>query len=599
MILVDMGGLMKNIRVSFKLMGGFLITALLALVVGVVGYLGQRQTEHALIEVAEVRMPSILGLEILSEAQTAIMGAIGTLLVPEILDSRERAEHQFERIEASWVNANKGWEIYAPLPQVSEEEVLWKKFVPLWETWRQQANQVVVLLRKGNREAALRENEGAVLAGFLESEKILDELIELNVRVATEFEKRALLDAEKNTFMISAVSIACVLFAVMFGIVLTRGINVPLSRVVTFADEVSNGNLNMTLDVRQKDEVGQLADAIRTMVSNLKERISEAARKSEEADRAAQEAQKAMREAEEAGREAQAGRDAILAAAGKLQSVAEIVTSASEQLSAQIEQSSRGAEAQTQRVGEAATAMEEMTASVLEVARNAASAAQSAEGTRERAQDGADIVRQAVKRITEVQNQSLVVKDDMGSLGKQAEGIGQIMNVISDIADQTNLLALNAAIEAARAGDAGRGFAVVADEVRKLAEKTMDATKEVGDAIRGIQEGTRRSVENVERTVKTIAEATDMAGRSGEALGEIVNLVVGVTDQIRTIATAAEEQSSASEEISRSVEEVSTISGETSQAMIQAAQAVSELANQSQILKRLIDDMLADGGKSA
>ena len=110
-------------------------------------------------------------------------------------------------------------------------------------------------------------------------------------------------------------------------------------------------------------------------------------------------------------------------------------------------------------------------------------------------------------------------------LGKQAQGIGQILNVISDIADQTNLLALNAAIEAARAGEAGRGFAVVADEVRKLAEKTMTATGEVGEAIRNIQVGTQKNMSNVEQSVQAVVSATALADKSGNALVDIVNLV--------------------------------------------------------------------------
>ena len=162
-----------------------------------------------------------------------------------------------------------------------------------------------------------------------------------------------------------------------------------------------------------------------------------------------------------------------------------------------------------------------------------------------------------------------------------------------DIADQTNLLALNAAIEAARAGDAGRGFAVVADEVRKLAEKTMNATKEVGTAIAGIQHGTSDAITRVDRAVTKVGEATSLAENSGAAISEIVTMVETAGDQVRSIATAAEQQSATSEEINRSVGAISAIAAETAQAMTQSSQAVTDLAAQAQELNRLIAELNA------
>jgi len=176
-------------------------------------------------------------------------------------------------------------------------------------------------------------------------------------------------------------------------------------------------------------------------------------------------------------------------------------------------------------------------------------------------------------------------------LGSQAEAVGGVMDVISDIADQTNLLALNAAIEAARAGEAGRGFAVVADEVRKLAEKTMTATSEVGSSIQAIQDSAAQNIKNVDEAVASVTEANEMANNSGEALKDIVRMANDSSLLISGIATAAEEQSATSEEINRAVDGISQIAGETAHGMLESSSAVRELATVAQELKVLLDKL--------
>jgi methyl-accepting chemotaxis protein len=180
------------------------------------------------------------------------------------------------------------------------------------------------------------------------------------------------------------------------------------------------------------------------------------------------------------------------------------------------------------------------------------------------------------------------VKAGMDALGEKAQSIGAIMNVISDIADQTNLLALNAAIEAARAGDAGRGFAVVADEVRKLAEKTMTATKEVGDSIGAIQKGAKDSIAKVGEAAEAVARATELAGASEQALRAIVTLVDETSSQVQGIAAAAEEQSAASEEINRAEEAVSRLSGDIARGMRESSGVVSNMARQVDALEEMV-----------
>ena len=274
--------------------------------------------------------------------------------------------------------------------------------------------------------------------------------------------------------------------------------------------------------------------------------------------------------------------------AAQAETIATEVLETLSDLSEHVQAAGQGSELQRSRTSQAAAAMDQVNSSIIDVARSALEAANHAGNTRLKAEDGSKVVGQAVAAIAEVASLAQKLKENMTSLGGQAQSIGNIMNVINDIADQTNLLALNAAIEAARAGEAGRGFAVVADEVRKLAEKTMTATKEVGSAIEAIQGGTRQNVEGMDRAVSAVGRATDLANASGSSLSEIVTLVEAASDMVRGIATASEQQSSASEQIGKSVEEISQVSAQTADGMTRSRQALDRLSRQAQDLQTLI-----------
>ncbi|WP_147820563.1 methyl-accepting chemotaxis protein [Salidesulfovibrio onnuriiensis] len=369
----------------------------------------------------------------------------------------------------------------------------------------------------------------------------------------------------------------------------------PLRKTMEAADEVAHGNLDIALDPQGRNEIAQMQESLGTMVMTLKDNIAGIEAKEAEANKQAEAAQKALQKAEEAMARAEiATREGMLTAADRLEGVVTHINVATGDIAGRSEEIRSGTDVQMERINEAATAMEEMNATVLEVARNAGDAAQQSDQSRARALEGAELVCETVEAMSDLQELTMELRQNMHKLGAQSEAIGQVMNVINDIADQTNLLALNAAIEAARAGDAGRGFAVVADEVRKLAEKTMGATKEVGDNIQSIQHLAQLNVSGMDKAVEAINGATDISHTSGDKLTEIVNMTQEAAAQVQSIAAAAEQQSAASEQITRSVDEINAIAQDNTDRVNRSDKDIQGLADQARVLSQLVQDLKAE-----
>ncbi|OGR35092.1 MAG: hypothetical protein A2051_13585 [Desulfovibrionales bacterium GWA2_65_9] len=338
-------------------------------------------------------------------------------------------------------------------------------------------------------------------------------------------------------------------------------------------------------------EFADLREALCSLVESLGKAAEAAHGKEAQAGREAAATMTALAESREKETAVQELLEGMRAASAKAKDSAERIFGAVRELNSNMEQVGSDVQVQTERVNATTTAMEQMNLAILDIARNTGDAAQSADRAKGNAQTGAKGVREAVGSIERVKDRILALKETMTTLGNQAEGIGHVLGVISDIADQTNLLALNAAIEAARAGDAGRGFAVVADEVRKLAEKTMTATKQVGDSVRNIQERARENVVAVDAAAGDIVESARVAEESGRYMEEIVNIVQETAMEVASIATASEEQSATSEEINRSVAEVNQVARKTADSVERSTRVVVEISGLTEELDSIIQGM--------
>ncbi|MDR2502764.1 MAG: methyl-accepting chemotaxis protein, partial [Deltaproteobacteria bacterium] len=348
---------------------------------------------------------------------------------------------------------------------------------------------------------------------------------------------------------------------------------------VNYAEAIASGRLDAEFSLRRGDEIGLLADSLRKMTAWMKSSLDESSRLAEENARSREKTEEALAAIKTKVNKEQERQAKMRELAERIDMIAGDLRSEINILVERIQKAEDDAGftmAQAQKNKEAVHILEEITAQVL---RQVEIAVSSTEGAKEQAVQGDEVMKAVSGSVERIARSSENLKLILSSLAGRAQGVGDILTVISDIADQTNLLALNAAIEAARAGEAGRGFAVVADEVRKLAEKTMQSTKQVGDVTGSIKEETLKSVGAMEESLQEVQASSEHSASSSAALKDIVALVEKSAAEVSLISSISAKQAEANESIVHASDQVEEIAQNTVQTMRAASEGVGHMAD--------------------
>jgi methyl-accepting chemotaxis protein len=449
------------------------------------------------------------------------------------------------------------------------------------------------------------------------SSGVLDEA-NSNVRKSLEDSTAA---ASSAIALSSALTTAGTLLAVLLGVGIAfytaKSIKDPLYHLIDVAHRIGDtGDLDQSIDIHRSDEVGILAQNFNKMIIHLKEMADVSAAIAEgtltvtvqprsQQDtmakafaRMAQGLREMVRQVRDSASQVASGAGQMASASDESAKVSvqaasaiDEVTSTMHEMSINVQNVVKNTQVQASSVAETSASIDQMVTSIQRVADTAKLLVDISHRSREEVQTGMVTMDKATQGLNRTSHAIQSSAEIIDVLGRRADDIGKIIEVIDDLAEQTNLLALNAAIEAARAGEHGLGFAVVAEEVRKLAEKSTQSTKEISELIQGIQKEAREAVENMENSTTMVQEGLLLNKDLGLALEKISDVVSEVYKFSQEIGAATMEQSSGSAQIAKATNRLTEITQEINssveeqasgaQAVVRAMEKMRELVQQS------------------
>ncbi len=532
----------RQMKIALRAGLGFGFVALLVFALGVFALTRISAMEDEAEEVDQRLLPTI---QLLGQVnQEFLMIRAGTLrLLISQLEERRRGADTLDGLRKTLAQERQDLD---RLIQDAEGKALLASFDQALTRYESFQRKIVELALQDRVDEAIELTRGELNEHARSTSQAIANLIDLNRKAADAASDHAL-EVASNAFEGVVIAMVVAFIAtIALATLLTRSIVQPLAEAVGVAEVIAGGDLTRSIKVVGNDEPARLLIALQAMQRSLRDTVQGISHSSNQ------------------------------------------LASAAEELNVVTEDSTRGLHQQNHEIEQAATAVNEMTTAVDEVARNAVATSEASRKSDETAQHGRQQVIRTVESIGLLANDVTQTATEVERLAGQVRDISKVLDVIRSIAEQTNLLALNAAIEAARAGDAGRGFAVVADEVRALAHRTQQSTQEIEQMIGDVHQGTDKAVHAMQLSNERARTTLDLARAAGEALDGIASAISQISERNLVIASASEEQAQVAREVDRNLVNIRDLSLQSSAGANQTSAASQELARLAIDLNNLV-----------